>query len=108
MRAFRQIDKKNCPGYFFNNMKNIMNLDTNLLGIYQISVTSTDIVVYKIEYFKNLNGVNSLYLVFNVVDACFQCIDENRYLVFALTEKNREALEHCEELWSEIKDESEQ
>ena len=57
-------------------MTNIMNLDTNLLGINQISFTSTDIVAYEIEYFKNLDGINSLYLVFNDVDAYFECIDE--------------------------------
>ena len=32
---------------------------------------------------------------------------ENRYLVFALTDKKREALENYKELWDEIKDEIE-
>ena len=59
------------------------------------------------QYFKNLDGVNSLYLVFNYVDAYCKCIDENKYLVFALTDKNREALENYKELWSEIKEEIE-
>ena len=69
--------------------------------------TSTDSFVYEIEYFKNLEGVNSLYVIFNDVDAYFEYIDENRYLSFALTDKNREALENYKELWSEIKDEIE-
>ena len=56
---------------------------------------------------KNLDGVNSLYLVFNDVDAYVECIDENKYLGFTLTNKNREALENYKELWSEIKDEIE-
>ena len=86
-------------------MTNIKNLDTNLLGINQISFTSTDSIIYDIEYFKNLDGVNSLYLVFNDADAYFECIDENKYLVFALTDKNREALKNYKALWSEIKDE---
>ena len=50
-------------------MTNIKNLDTNLLGINQVTFTSNDSVVYDIEYFKNLDGVNSLYLVFNDIDA---------------------------------------
>ena len=79
-------------------MTNIMNLDTNLLGINQITLTSTDSVIYDIECFKNLDGVNSLYLAFNDVDAYFEYIDENKYLVFALTDKNREALENYEKL----------
>ena len=48
-----------------------MNLDTDLLGINQILFTSTDIVAYEIEYFKDLDGVNSLYFVFNDIDAYF-------------------------------------
>ena len=106
MRTLRQVGIKNCPGYFFNSITNIKNLDTNLLGINRMTFTSTDSVVYQIEYFKNLDGVNSFYLAFNDLDAYFECIDGNKCLVFALTDKNREELENCKELWSEIKDES--
>ena len=67
----------------------------------------TGSIVYDIEYFKNLDCVNSLYLVFNDVDAYFEYIDENKYLIFTLTDKNREALENYKELWIKIKDEIE-
>ena len=63
METLRQVNIKNCPNYFFNSMTNITGLDTNLLGINQMTFTSTDSVVYDIEYFKNLDGVNYLYLV---------------------------------------------
>ena len=86
MRTLRQLSIKNCPRYFFNSMTNIMKLDTDLLCI-------------------NQDGGNALYIVFNDVDAYFECIDENKYLVFALTDKNREALENYRELWNEIKEE---
>ena len=56
------------------------------------------------EYFKNLDSVNFLHLVFSDVDAYFECINENKYLVFDLTDKNREALENYKELWNEIKE----
>ena len=39
-------------------MTNIKLLDTDLLGINQISFTSTDSAVYGIEYFKNPDGVS--------------------------------------------------
>ena len=45
MKFLRELSIKNCSGYFFNSMTNIMNLDTNLLGINQMSLTSTDIVM---------------------------------------------------------------
>ena len=107
MRTLRQISIQICPGYFFNSMTNIMKLDTNLLGINQIAFTNTDAEVYKVEYFKNLDGVNPLYLVFNVndVDAYFECTDKNKYLVFDSTDKNKKVLENYRELWNEIKEE---
>ena len=79
-------------------MTSIKNLDTSLLGINQMTFTSTGSVGYGIKYFKNLDDVNSLYLIFNDVDAYFGCINENKYLIFTLTDKNREALENYKEL----------
>ena len=107
METLRQVNIKNCPNYFFNCTTDIKNLDTNLLGINQISFTNTDSVAYDNEYFKNLDGVNSLYLIFNDVDNYFKAYNEDKYLVFILTNKNKEALENYKELWSEIKDEIE-
>ena len=54
---------------------------------------------------KSFNGANSLYLVFNNVDAYNDCnFTGNKYLTFDFTDKNREALEMYRELWDEIKD----
>ena len=51
-------------------MTNIKNFDLNLLSINKISFEkNTDCVIYEIEYFKNLDSENSLYLIFNNVDA---------------------------------------
>ena len=55
----------------------------------------------------NLDGVNSLQFVFNDVDAYFEENNENKYLVFTLPNKNKEAVENYTELWDEIKDEIE-
>ena len=68
MRTLRQVGITSCPGYFFN----CMNLDTNLLGINQMTFTGTNYDLHEIEYFKNLDVVNSLYLVFNDVDPYFE------------------------------------
>ena len=84
-------------------MTNIKNFDPNLLSIDQISFKSTHCVVYDIEYLNNLDGVNFLYLVFNNVDAYIEESNENKYLVFVLTDKNKKALENYTELWDKIK-----
>ena len=72
----------------------------------------TDCVIYYIECFKNLDSSNSLYLVFNNVDAYIKCNSteeniENKYLAFASTDKNKKVLENYTELWDEIKDQIE-
>ena len=76
MKTLREVNIKNRPNYFFNSMTNIKNFDANLLGINQIAFTSTD-------------------SVFNNVDAYFE---KNKYLVFTLINKNKEALENYTEL----------
>ena len=88
-------------------MTNIKNFDANLLSTNQIAFTSTDSVINDIEYFKNLDGVNSFYLIFNDVDVYFEKYGENKYLAFALTDKNRKALQNYTEPWDEIKNEIE-
>ena len=85
-------------------MTNITKLDRSLLGVNQISFAKTDVTVYEIEYFKNFDDSNPLYLVFNDVDAYFECIDENKYLVFAPTYKSKRLLKNYRELWNEIKE----
>ena len=79
------------------NIKNLLNID-------QISFKETDCVIYDIEYFKNLDSANSLYLVFNNVDAYIEKNNKHKYLIFVLTDKNKEALENYAELCDEVKD----
>ena len=45
--------------------------------------------MYDIKYTKNLNSLNTLYLVFNDLDAYIEKSGEKRYLIFASTEKNK-------------------
>ena len=80
-------------------MINIKNFNPNLLSIDQISFKkNTDCVIHDIEYFKNLDNENSLYLVFNNVDAYIEENNEDKYLIFASTNKNKVALENYTEL----------
>ena len=83
-------------------MTNIKNFDPNLLSIDQISFKSTDCAIYDNEYFKISNSKNSLDLVFDNEDAYIEENNEDKYFIFALTDKNKEALENYTELWDEI------
>ena len=113
MKTLRQTNIKNRQNYFFNSMTNIKNFDPSLFGIGKISFEkNTDCVIYETEYFKNSSNKNSLYLVSNNVDVYIEYNptendSETKYLAFASTDKNREALENYIELWDEIKDQIE-
>ena len=88
MMTIRKVNIKNCPYFLFNTMTNIKKFDPNLLSIDKISFKKyNDCVIYEIEYFKNFSNKNSLYLVFNNVDAYIEYNiteddSETKYLVF--------------------------
>ena len=90
-------------GLFFNNMTNINDFNPSLLNIDEVLFKSNELVMYDIKYIKNLNSLNSLYLVFNNLDTYIEESGENRYLIFASTEKNKIMLKNYTELWGEIK-----
>ena len=48
------------------------------------------LIMYDVKYNKDLNSLNSLYLVFNNLDGYFEESGENKYLILALTDKNRQ------------------
>ena len=106
MITYRKVDIKDPPGFNFDSMPNIKELDINLVSVNQISyINDKDAVNYEIEYFRNYINDNTLYLVFSDVDIYFLCIDEEKYLVFALTDKNKEMLENYRRLWDKVKEE---
>ena len=78
-------------------------LDTSLMSVNQISFINNDTVSYEIAYYGNYVNTYPLYIVFNGVDVYFSCVDGKKYLVFALTNKNKEMLENYRKIWYEIK-----
>ena len=85
-------------------MTNIRNFEPNLLSMDQVSFEkNTDCVIYETEYFKYFDSANSLCLIFNNLDAYIEYNlteddSETKYLVFASTDKNKEAFENYAEL----------
>ena len=47
------------------------------------------------------------YLIFNNVDVYIEENNENKYLIFASKDKNKETLENYRELWNEVKNQIE-
>ena len=97
-------------------MINIKNFDSYLLSINKTSFQKViDAVTYHIKYIAmksldhvNIDCENSLYLVFHNIDRYIvEKNNEDKYLVFASTDKNKEILEKCTKLWNEIKNQIE-
>ena len=80
--------------------KDIKNIDPHLLGLNKTCMKDTDAVVYEIKYImmqsinnQNINKEVPLCLSFIDVDAYIIEENQNKYLIFALTENNKEMLE---------------
>ena len=58
-------------------------------------------------YYENIYGVNSLHLMIQKAIGHIEEKNENKYLVFDSTDKNKEVLKKYTELWDEIKTEIE-
>ena len=90
-------------------MINIKDMDPSLIKIGKKSYKS--IGIYHIRYitiksisdYENHNSVNPLYLTIGEVDGYIGENNENKYLTFASTEKNKKVLEKYTKFWDEIK-----
>ena len=114
MGKVKQIEIKNWIYYFYNNIINIEQFDSNLLKIDKKSYKA--IVIYYIGYItikkigdcENIYSVNPLYLIIGKVDGHIKCKKNgSKYLVFDSTDENKEVLKKYTELWNGIKNEIE-
>ena len=106
MITFEKINLK--PSYcLFNDIEYI---DLNLLSINKNFIKNTDVIIHEIKYIitKNIDNQN----IDNKLPPCLSFSDvngyiieenENKYLVFALTENNRKMSEMYKKLLSKIK-----
>ena len=92
---------------FFNDMTNISDFDPSLLNVDYIEFKSNNSIIYEIKYIKNLSSSNSLYLVFNNLDAYIEKSGETKYLIFTSTDKKEMVLGDYTEIWDEIKEQIE-
>ena len=98
MGLVKQIDIKNRPYYFHNDMINIKKFDSNFLkinkksykdiGIYNIGY----ITIKKIDDYENIYSVNPLYLTIAHASRYIEEKEMHKYLVFNSTDENKELL----------------
>ena len=106
MGKVTDLNIKNKKHYFFNDMINIKDFQSNLLKIDKKPHKDFDIyyvgyiTIKKINDCKNVYNVNPLYLIFNSATGYSKQENDEKYLILDSTEKYEEVL-------SEIKSEIE-
>ena len=94
MLVIKELNITNTPKFIFDSMINIKKLNTNLVGLEKILRFPDGAVSYDIY---------PTHIVFNNVDIYFECVNDEKYLVFALIGKNLDILENYKKLWDKIK-----
>ena len=123
MGKVKQIDIKNRTYYFYNDIIDIKEFDSNLIKIDKESYKDIDvfyigyITIKKIGDCENIYGVNPLHLIIGNVDGHIKEKNWSKYLVFDSaelhstelhsTDENKEVLKKFTEHWDEIKNEIE-
>ena len=103
MGKVKQIEIKNRTYYFYNDMINLKNFESNLLKIDKKHYKGIDIyyigyiTIKKIGDCENIYSVNPLYLIIGKVDGHIKENNGNKYLVFDTselhsTDENKEVL----------------
>ena len=104
MRQVKQINIKNQSYYFFDDIFDIRNFQSNLLTINKKSYKEIDvynigyIVVKKFSDCENIHSVNPLYLIIHSATGYFKEKNGEKYLIIDSTEKYKE-------VWSGIRSE---
>ena len=88
MGEVKQISIKNRTYYFYNDMINLENIESNLLKIDRNYYKGIDIyyigyiTIKKIDYCENIYRVNTLYLLANHASGYIEEKNGNKYLIF--------------------------
>ena len=98
MGEVKQIEIKNRTYYFYNDMINLKNFDSNLLKIDKKHYKGINIyyigyiTIKKIDDCENIYSVNPLYLLVNHANGYIEGKNGNKYLIFDSTDENKEFL----------------
>ena len=109
MGEVKQIEIKNRTYYFYNDMINLKNFDSNLLKIDKKHYKGINIyyigyiTIKKIDDCENIHSVNPLYLLVNHASGYIEEKNGNKYLIFDSVDENREVLKKYADVWDGIK-----
>ena len=109
----KKIEIKNRAYYFYNNMINLKNSESNLLKIDKKSYKNVGIynigylAIKKIDDDESIYSVNPLYLRVNHASGCIEEKNGNKYLIFDNSaNENKELLKNIRMFGMELKTKS--
>ena len=118
METINRINIKNRTYYFYNDIINIENFDSDMLkldkksykdiGIYNIvNIVNIGITIKKNGGYKIINSANSLYSRITRANGYIEEINGDKYLIFDSTDENKKLLKKImrflTELWIKLK-----
>ena len=109
MGEVKQINIKNRTYYFYNEMINLKDFDSNLLKIDKKHYKGINIyyigyiTIKKIDDCENIYSVNPLYLLVNHASGYIEEKNGNKYLIFDSVDENKEVLKKYADVWDGIK-----
>ena len=108
MGSIKEKNIKNRTYYFYNDIIDIKTFDSNNLKLDKKSCKDLDIynigyvTIKKIGYGYDVNSVNPLYLCINNANGYIKKINKDKYLVFYVTDENKELLEKYDDVFNRI------
>ena len=108
MGWLKQINIKDRTCYFYNDIIDIETFDSNMLNLDKKSYKDLDI--YNIRYVKikeigsgyDINSVNLLYLRIDNAIGYIEEINEDKYLVFDVSDENKKLLKRYDDVFNGI------
>ena len=103
--AIRQLNIKGRTYYFYNDLINIKNVNSNNLKLDKKGVLGND--VYHIGYITkkhqyNRSSVNILYLMINKIKGHFEEVDGDKYLI--ISSENGDIIQKYQDVFDAIKE----
>ena len=109
MGEVKQINIKNRTYYFYSNIMDLKNFESNLLKIEKKSHKNVDIyyigyiAIKKIDYYESIYSMNPLYLRIDRASGYIEEKNKNKYLIFDSVDESKEVLKKYGYVWDGIK-----
>ena len=108
MGSIKEINIKNRTYYFYSDIIDIETFDSSNLKFDKKTYKNLDIynigyvTIKKIGHGYDVNSVNPLYLRIDNASGYVEEINENKYLVFDVTDENKKLLERHDDVFNGI------